>query len=136
MNLSSCQCVKYQSLIPNNSDMAKRRNHLLPDRHPQQDLFVCDIVDAAPKADMGSMEHPIFSLSTKPDLKVREYHHGENFIKITPSVKGLATVFDRDILIYCISQCMAALNEGREVCLLYTSPSPRDGLLSRMPSSA
>ena len=24
----------------------------------------------------------------------------------------------------------------REVCLLYTSPSPRDGLLSRMPSSA
>ena len=26
-------------------------------------------------------------------------------------------------------------DEGR-VCLLYTSPSPRDGLLSRMPSSA
>ena len=27
--------------------------------------------------------------------------------------------------------------EGRyEGCLLYTSPSPRDGLLSRMPSSA
>ena len=26
--------------------------------------------------------------------------------------------------------------EGRNSCLLYTSPSPRDGLLSRMPSSA
>ena len=25
---------------------------------------------------------------------------------------------------------------GTAVCLLYTSPSPRDGLLSRMPSSA
>ena len=25
---------------------------------------------------------------------------------------------------------------GLEYCLLYTSPSPRDGLLSRMPSSA
>ena len=24
----------------------------------------------------------------------------------------------------------------RHICLLYTSPSPRDGLLSRMPSSA
>ena len=24
----------------------------------------------------------------------------------------------------------------QEICLLYTSPSPRDGLLSRMPSSA
>ena len=26
--------------------------------------------------------------------------------------------------------------ENGESCLLYTSPSPRDGLLSRMPSSA
>ena len=25
---------------------------------------------------------------------------------------------------------------GNSTCLLYTSPSPRDGLLSRMPSSA
>ena len=27
-------------------------------------------------------------------------------------------------------------NAERRACLLYTSPSPRDGLLSRMPSSA
>ena len=26
--------------------------------------------------------------------------------------------------------------EALKACLLYTSPSPRDGLLSRMPSSA
>jgi plasmid replication initiation protein len=95
--------------------MTKRTNPLLPDRHPQLDLFVCDIVDAAPKADMGSMEHPVFSLSTKPDMKPREYSNGDNFIKISPSPKGLATVHDRDVLIYCISQCMAALNEGRPV---------------------
>ena len=30
----------------------------------------------------------------------------------------------------------AAAVIGAEACLLYTSPSPRDGLLSRMPSSA
>ena len=30
----------------------------------------------------------------------------------------------------------AAMMELLHVCLLYTSPSPRDGLLSRMPSSA
>lgn len=96
-------------------EVTKRNNPLLPDRHPQQDLFVCDIVDAAPKADVGSMEHPVFSLSTKPDMKPREYSNGVNFIKINPSQKGLATVHDRDVLIYCISQCMAALNEGRPV---------------------
>ena len=28
------------------------------------------------------------------------------------------------------------LESGPNICLLYTSPSPRDGLLSRMPSSA
>ena len=31
---------------------------------------------------------------------------------------------------------MAALTGHLKTCLLYTSPSPRDGLLSRMPSSA
>ena len=96
-------------------EVTKQRNPLLPDRHPQQDMFVCDIVDAVPKADMGSMEHPVFSLSTKPDMRPREYQNGETFIKVSPSAKGLATVHDRDVLIYCISQCVAALNEGKEV---------------------
>jgi plasmid replication initiation protein len=36
-------------------------------------------------------------------------------ITVVPSVKGLATLFDKDILIYCISQLMAALNAGRAV---------------------
>ena len=38
-----------------------------------------------------------------------------------------------------IFTCVGNDNDLREVtfgCLLYTSPSPRDGLLSRMPSSA
>ena len=30
----------------------------------------------------------------------------------------------------------AAMTKSNDTCLLYTSPSPRDGLLSRMPSSA
>ncbi|MEO0678796.1 MAG: replication initiator protein A [Pseudomonadota bacterium] len=91
------------------------RSPLLPDRRQQADFFVCDIFDAAPKGDMASMEHPVFSLSTKPDLDVRRYENGPNFVEITPSVKGLATVHDRDVLIFCISQVIAALNEGRRV---------------------
>ena len=42
-------------------------------------------------------------------------------------VEGVATL-DEDLGEY--------EGEGSEGCLLYTSPSPRDGLLSRMPSSA
>ena len=33
-------------------------------------------------------------------------------------------------------QILAIGREAKKICLLYTSPSPRDGLLSRMPSSA
>lgn len=61
------------------------------------------------------MQHPIFSLSTKPDRHVRRYEHGDLFVEIKPSADGLATVHDRDVLIYCISQVMAALNAGRQV---------------------
>lgn len=81
----------------------------------QADFFVCDIFDAVPKSDMASMEHPVFSISTKPDLNERRYENGRAFVKITPSIKGLATVHDRDILIFCISQIVSALNDGREV---------------------
>ena len=35
--------------------------------------------------------------------------------------------------VFALSGYRVLLND---VCLLYTSPSPRDGLLSRMPSSA
>lgn len=78
------------------------------------DFFVCDILDAAPKDDMGSMEHPMFTLSTKPDTTIRHYEHNGNSVTVTPSVLGLATIFDKDILIYCISQMVAGLNRGRE----------------------
>ena len=88
---------------------------LLPVRHLQADFFLCDIFDAPPKDDLGTMEHPVFSLSTRPDLRILSYRHNDVEITVTPSVKGLATIHDKDILIYCISQLMAALNAGRAV---------------------
>lgn len=90
------------------------KSPLLPERYPTPDLFVCDLFDAAPKGDMASMEHPIFSLSTKPDTRIRRYEHNGRFVEIIPSVLGLATMHDRDVLIYCISQLIAGLNDGRE----------------------
>ena len=88
---------------------------LAPDRHPQRDFFLCDIFDAIPKDDIASMEHPLFSLATRPDRRVLDYEHNGAQITVTPSVKGLATIHDKDILIFCISQLMAAINAGRAV---------------------
>ena len=84
-------------------DQKLERSPLLPDRHPEPDFFVCDIFDAAPKSDTASMEHPLFTLSTKPDMNMREYGSEESvWLKLSPSPIGLATVHDRDVLIYCI----------------------------------
>src|SRR5580698_5531489 len=86
------------------------RTPLLPVRHPNQDLFICDVLDAIPKDDMASMEHPVFSLSTKPDTRILRYEHRNTKVEIAPSVRGLATIHDKDILIYCVSQLMAKKN--------------------------
>ena len=61
------------------------------------------------------MEHPIFSLSTRPDRRILSYLHNDAEITVTPSVRGRATIFDADILIFCISQLMGALNAGKPV---------------------
>lgn len=88
---------------------------LLPDRHPNLDFFVLDIADAVPKDDMASMEHPLFSLATKPDMRHLEYRNGDNVLKIRPSGLGLPTIFDKDILIFTISQLMARKNRGEPI---------------------
>lgn len=80
-----------------------------------RDFFLCDVLDASPKDDLGSMEHPMFSLATRPDRAIRRYSYNGLEVTVTPSVKGRATIHDKDILIYCISQLMAALNAGAPV---------------------
>ena len=79
------------------------------------DFFVCDFFDASPKHDLASLEHPLFSLATRPDRRILHYTHNDVAVTVTPSVRGRATIFDADILIFCISQLMAALNAGRAV---------------------
>ncbi len=111
------------------------RNRHDPDAHPggfppfrpmstpapaMRDFFVCDFLGAVPKHDLASMEHPLFSLSTRPDRRILEYDHNGCQVTITPSVKGRATIFDADILIFCISQLTAALNAGRAVARTLT----------------
>ena len=88
---------------------------MLPDRYQTNDFFVCDIFGVSAKDDLATMEHPIFSLSTKPDKRVLSYSHNGVDIQVVPSVKGRATIYDKDILIFCISQLVAALNAGKEI---------------------
>jgi plasmid replication initiation protein len=89
-------------------------DHLLPERHPNRDFFIADLVECAVKDDRHSMEHPMFSLSKNPDRKIRRYEHNGNIVVIAPGAYGLATIWDKDILIYAVSQLVAAINAERK----------------------
>src|SRR3984957_19875548 len=92
-----------------------RDEQLLPAKYSEGDLFICDVADAVLKDIMPQMEHPFYSLSKKPETAIRRYEHNGNWLEIIPSVKGLATIYDKDILIYCISQLMEKLKRNEPV---------------------
>jgi plasmid replication initiation protein len=88
---------------------------LFPERHPVRDFFVLDVLDVAPRSDMASMAHPLFSLSTKPETRILRYENDGVIVEIHPSSKGLATIFDKDVLIYCVSKLMHRRNQGEAI---------------------
>lgn len=101
---------------PLSENLSGKHPGLLPVRHNNRDFFLCDMFDYALKDDGASMEAPIFTLATKPDLSVWywESKDGNRTVTVTPSVLGRATQFDKDVLIYVVSQMTEALNRGRQ----------------------
>lgn len=81
----------------------------------QLELFVAELIDVSPKSDITSMEYPIFALSKHPDTETFRYENPASgaWIEILPSSAGRATIFDKDLLIYVISQIAEAMNRGR-----------------------
>src|SRR5664279_6662254 len=75
--------------------------------------FVCDALFSTPTFVLGLVFLLVFS----------------GWLRVTPLFADTETGL-RGFLLPVATLALASL------CLLYTSPSPRDGLLSRMPSSA
>jgi plasmid replication initiation protein len=92
------------------SDSTKPRR-LAPDRHPQQDFFLANLIDASPKDDHASMEHALYSLSKNPDTAVRKYER----ITVLPGPMGRATVWDKDIILFAIAQLVTARDAGEKI---------------------
>ena len=83
----------------------------------QDDLFMVMNVthDWPVKDDISSMEHPLFSLSKNASTEIRSYTRGANALRIIPSGAGAPTIFDKDLLIYLISQITEATNKNIKV---------------------
>jgi len=107
--------VPSEKALPRRPSARKGALGLMPVHHPNRDFFLCDLFDYALKDDGVSMEAPIFSLATRPDTTIWHWESkdGLRAITVTPSVKGRATQFDKDLLIYVVSQMTEALNRDR-----------------------
>lgn len=80
----------------------------------QLNLFVSDLLTFSPKSDQASLEHPLFSISKRKDLKIRNYQSpdGKIWVERVPSVKGAATIWDKDLVIFCLSTLRDLVNKG------------------------
>ena len=82
-------------------------SNLIPRRH-QSDLFVADLTSVPLKELAEHLEFPFFGLAPQPHHGVRRFEDDRgSYIELNPGVRGLPTVFDQDILIYCMSKAMA-----------------------------
>jgi len=81
----------------------------------QQELFIPTTppTDLNVKDDVRTMEFPIFTLSKRKDLRIREYSRGGRTVKVIPSVGGAANIFDKDILIWIMSHLAQANGKGK-----------------------
>ena len=81
-------------------------------------------------ADIGLVD----GVTTNPSIIAKS---GRDFKEV---IKEICSLTDGHVSAEVVAtQAEQMIEEGRhlrKICLLYTSPSPRDGLLSRMPSSA
>jgi plasmid replication initiation protein len=98
-----------------------------PDPHPVRDFFIQDLIDYAPKDSPEMMERPFFSISKRKRNKAIEYKSpdGSMWIKVTAHPEhGMATIWDADIIIWCISKIVAAREKGDNDFgpTIYTTP--------------
>ena len=81
----------------------------------QVDLFLDQLIDAPLKDERALMEFPFFSLQKRPRMTPFVYDDGTVKIEIAPGSKGIANIWDKDILIYLASLLNDKIERGGEV---------------------
>ena len=81
----------------------------------QIDLFVESLVSAPLRDDRATMEFPFFALQKRPLLTPILYQDGNVSIRISPGERGIASIWDKDVLIYLSSLINAKIERGEPV---------------------
>ena len=93
--------------------------------------------DLDPSQDLADLLYEINSIDELVRIRFLTSHPNDMSTKIIKSIRDLSKVCETINLPFQAgdNEVLERMRRGY-TCLLYTSPSPRDGLLSRMPSSA
>lgn len=94
---------------------------LMPPKSPtrrreasQRDLFQLDSpLIGEIRGERSLMAFPFFALAKSAWMKPISYHHGHVSIEVRPSANGVATIYDKEIVLY-IASLMAAKIENNE----------------------
>jgi len=89
----------------------------------QVDLFLDQLIDAPIKDEQRLMEFPFFALQKQPRLEPFVYDDGNVRIEISPGQKGIATIWDKDILIYIGSLLNERIERGQSVSRTIAFPA-------------
>lgn len=79
------------------------------------DLFLDQLVDAPFRDERSLMDFPFFSLQKRPRMEPMVFDDGRVSIAVEPSPKGIATIWDKDLLIYVASLLSDRLERGLPV---------------------
>ncbi|MGC1505581.1 MAG: replication initiator protein A [Sulfitobacter sp.] len=80
----------------------------------QVDFFLDQLADAPIKDERALMEFPFFSLQKRPRTTPFIFDDGTVRIEIQPGPKGIATIWDKDILIYLTSLVNERIEHGTD----------------------
>jgi plasmid replication initiation protein len=81
----------------------------------QIDLLLDSLINAPLKDDRALMEFPFFSLEKRPRMEPLVYDDGKVRIEVKPGSSGLATIWDKDLLIFVASIINDRLERGLAV---------------------
>lgn len=79
------------------------------------ELIFNTVVDTPLRDDRALMEFPFFSLTKRPQMKPLTFEREDVRIVVSPGPRGIASVWDRDVLVYAASKVNEALERGEKV---------------------
>ena len=129
-----------KQILPRQTDLIVDALSLMADMQPGEQLafFVCDAEDAYWQMPLHPAERRFYC------SRLRMLDGTERYLAYVRTPQGsvgapLSWSQEFGLISRCVSsvlRCPVVPGAHRKHCLLYTSPSPRDATLSRMPSSA